>query len=356
MLSSITKPTFIVNEAVCRANIMRMAGKAKDSGVAFRPHFKTHQSGLIGHWFRDYGVNRITVSSVSMARQFASEGWDDITIAFPVNIREVDMISALAKEIRLNLLIDSVEVIAPLAAHIDSSVGIFIEIDAGYGRSGMNYADPEKISLCIESLNQSKHLQFRGFLTHSGNTYTAQNKDQITDIFGHDAGILKSLKDNFASGNPDIIISMGDTPSCSLVDDLSMLDEIRPGNFVYYDLMQYFLGSCAFEDIAVCVACPVTGIYADRNEFLIYGGAAQLSKEFLKKDQLNIYGQVVQFNDNGWGTPVNETFVISVSQEHGIIKSEPDFISLIRHGDILGIIPVHSCLTAKLLKDNMMIL
>ncbi|MDT8392967.1 MAG: alanine racemase [Bacteroidales bacterium] len=356
MHPSITKPTFIVNEAVCRANIMRMAGKARDSGVAFRPHFKTHQSEAIGHWFKDYGVNSITVSSVSMARQFASAGWDDITIAFPVNIREIEMIRALAKEIRLNLLVDSVEVIAPLASQIDSTVGIFIEIDAGYRRSGMNYADQEKISLCIASLNKYKHLRFKGFLTHSGNTYNAQDRERIKNIFTRDAGILKSLKDNFAASNPDIIISMGDTPSCSLVDDLSIVDEIRPGNFVYYDLMQYYLGSCAFEDIAVCVACPVSGIYTDRNEFLIYGGASQLSKEFLKKDKLNIYGQVVHFNDNGWSTPVNDTYVISLSQEHGIIKSEPDFISRIRHGDILGIVPVHSCLTAKLLKDNIMIL
>jgi len=34
-----------------------------------------------------------------------------------------------------------------------------------------------------------------------------------------------------------------------------MVDEIRPGNFVFYDLMQYRIGSCSVGQIAVAMAC-----------------------------------------------------------------------------------------------------
>ena len=92
----ITRPTFLVDETRARANIHRMANKAKRSGVAFRPHFKTHQSTRIGGWFRDEGVDRITVSSVSMAEHFAEAGWTDITIAFLLNPLELPRLKQLA--------------------------------------------------------------------------------------------------------------------------------------------------------------------------------------------------------------------------------------------------------------------
>ena len=87
-LDSIKRPTLLVDEAICRENIRWMAEKAARLGVNFRPHFKTHQSKQMGRWFREEGIKSITVSSVSMAKYFNEDGWDDITIAFPLNLRD----------------------------------------------------------------------------------------------------------------------------------------------------------------------------------------------------------------------------------------------------------------------------
>ncbi|MDD4646297.1 MAG: alanine racemase, partial [Bacteroidales bacterium] len=73
-----------------------MAAKASRSGVIFRPHFKTHQSLTIGRWFREAGTRYITESSLVAAGYFASDGWNDITVAIPVNLREIDQINRLA--------------------------------------------------------------------------------------------------------------------------------------------------------------------------------------------------------------------------------------------------------------------
>jgi D-serine deaminase-like pyridoxal phosphate-dependent protein len=148
-----------------------------------------------------------------------------------------------------------------------------------------------------------------------------------------------------------MILSAGDTPGCSLTEDLSGLDEIRPGNFVFNDLMQYSLGSCSIEDIAVAVACPVVGRNLQRNEIIIYGGAVHFSKEFMyRSNGEKVYGNVVLFEDNGWSRPINGSYLASLSQEHGIIRTSREVIEDIRVGDILGVLPVHSCLTANLLK------
>lgn len=354
MKSRISCPTLIVKEDICRDNIRRMAEKANVSDVIFRPHFKTHQSTLVGNWFREYGIKSITVSSANMAREFASAGWDDITIAFPANLREIPEYNAMAADINLNLLTDSSEVTATLGANIKNPVGIFIEIDAGYGRSGIPYEKEKEIEKIIYLIDHAKQLSFKGFLTHSGNTYEACDTNEIKAIHQEVNEILLDLKKKFIGDHPDLIISIGDTPSCSILSDFHSVDEIRPGNFVYYDLMQYYLGSCKLSDIAVSVACPVTGIYPERNEIVIYGGAVHLSKEYLEQDD-KFYGLLVNYTDDGRTEPIPVTRLISISQEHGIIRTSPEFLKTVKHGDLLGILPIHSCLTANLLKDQMII-
>ncbi|MFV0375749.1 MAG: hypothetical protein ACK5JD_00445 [Mangrovibacterium sp.] len=63
----IIRPTLLLDKAVCLRNIARMAERAKAKNLKFRPHFKTHQSAVIGTWYRQFGVSSITVSSVQMA-------------------------------------------------------------------------------------------------------------------------------------------------------------------------------------------------------------------------------------------------------------------------------------------------
>ena len=99
-LDAITTPTLLVDSDRARTNIAHMAGRARRQGIRFRPHFKTHQSAAMGAWFREAGVKAITVSSVRMAHYFAAAGWDDITIAFPVNLRELPALVALAAQVR----------------------------------------------------------------------------------------------------------------------------------------------------------------------------------------------------------------------------------------------------------------
>jgi D-serine deaminase-like pyridoxal phosphate-dependent protein len=355
MLSAIEKPTLIIDEQKCRSNIDVMVARAKASGVQLRPHFKTHQSLIVGRWFRDYGLESITVSSSTMAEKFAADGWSDITIAFPANIREAENYNRLAEQLSLKLLVDAKEVIDRLDQLLVHHTGLFLEIDLGYQRSGISHTNISEIDACLDAIRHSDKLTFLGFLTHSGNTYHTKSKEEIRQIHDHASLELNNLKARYTADYDNITLSIGDTPSCSVMETINNVDEIRPGNFVFYDLMQYQLGSCQLEDIAVCAACPVCGIYPERNEILIYGGAVHLSKEYLEGPP-HSYGMVVNFNKHGWTKPLEGTVLKSLSQEHGIIKTTPALLKQVKHGDLLGILPVHSCLTANLLRDDVMII
>ena len=290
-----------------------------------------------------------------MAIFFANDGWDNITIAFPVNIREINKINDLAGKITLNLLVESVYVIRFLENNLQSRVNIFIKIDTGYHRTGLLPYDDEILEI-TEIIKNSNKISFAGFLTHAGNTYKAKSRDKILKIMDSAYKQLNGLKKRFIEVFPQAIISYGDTPSCSIAENCKIFDEIRPGNFVYYDIMQYHIGSCNLDEIAVAVACPVVAIHPGREEMVIYGGAVHLSKEAIEGDKgFKTYGYVVNFTKNGWTSPVAGAYVSSISQEHGIVKMPEKELLKYKPGDLIGILPVHSCLTTNLLKNQIMI-
>ncbi|OQX77449.1 MAG: alanine racemase [Bacteroidetes bacterium 4484_249] len=347
----ILKPTLLINKTKCKSNIRRMAEKAAINKLQFRPHFKTHQSAEVGEWFREEGVSKITVSSVTMAEYFAAFGWKDILIAFPVNILEIDKINALSKNVKLSLLVESVFTVNYLKDKLTGKTDIYIKIDTGYHRTGILPGDTYKIKQIIDMIQESTSLRFTGFLTHAGNTYDAKNRDEILKLHFDSVTQLNTLKKEFTNIYPGLIISVGDTPSCSVANDFDGIDEIRPGNFVFYDVMQYYLGSCTFNEIAACLACPVVAKHENRNEIVIYGGAVHLSQESLTdKTGKELYGLVVKLDKTGWSKILTETYVSGLSQEHGIIKTNKGVFENIQVGDLIGILPVHSCLTANLMK------
>lgn len=343
-------------------NINRMKEKVSAAGIRFRPHFKTHQSSLAGEWFREAGVSAITVSSVDMARYFSRYGWNDITIGVLVNPLEIDSVNALSRgrpphfnRAALNLLVDTVEMVTFLEKNLEQPANIWIKVDTGYHRTGIQWDCTDDILDTAKAIANSPDLLFGGLLTHSGHSYNAVSTDGIKAVYEETVTRMNGVRDFLEERGIDgIEISIGDTPTCSVVERFHGIDEVRCGNFVYYDLMQMMLGACKEEDIAAAVACPVIGVYPRRNEIVIYGGAVHLSKDSIADKQgRKIFGLAALPGESvdKWGPSLGDTYVSSLSQEHGVIETTPDVIRRVKAGDILVILPVHSCLTANLLKE-----
>ena len=346
----ITKPTLILDKKKCRANISAMFSKSKRHNLEFRPHFKTHQSLEIGSWFKDVGVKKITVSSVSMAEYFSTQ-WNDITIAFPTNILEIEPINALAKKITLNLCIENEESISFLSEHLKFKVNIFLKIDVGYHRTGINPVNSNLINIILEKIDANPLLNFIGFLGHAGHTYKCRTHQAIKEEHSKSLNIMAKLKDEYRSRYPNLIISLGDTPSCSVADDFSGVDEIRPGNFVFYDLTQNLIGSNSIAQIAVALACPIVALHKERSEIVVYGGGVHFSKDRIEDKEGLVFGRVVEKGNNTWGDLIPNTYVKSLSQEHGTISIPKGDIDNYKIGDYLMILPVHSCMAGNTMKS-----
>jgi len=345
-LPFVTVPTPIIDKGRVRTNILRMLEKANRSGVAFRPHFKTHQSIEIGRWFRETGVDRIAVSSLRMADVFAADGWTDILVAFPFNIREWDTAKRIGAGCHLQLLVDHGDTVRFLMDHVDDRLDVWIKVDTGYGRSGVRWDHPELTALARQIV-ASANLRLAGLLAHGGHSYHATEVADIRRIAQETRTRMTYAKQTLTDADiPVHLVSVGDTPGCSLAEVFTGLDEIRPGNFVFHDLMQWKLGSCTESDLAMALACPVVGVYPDRNEVVILGGAVHFSKERLSDSDGEIFGLGVQVDRAGFGPLVPDIRITGLSQEHGIVKLPSDACRGVRVGDVLTFVPVHSCLTA----------
>lgn len=340
-LAHLTTPAFLVDRTIVEQNCIRMREKARASSVVFRPHVKTHKTVEIARMQHGGSAGPITVSTLAEGEFFAGAGFRDITYAVPIAPEKIDRAAALARRIeRLNLLLDSEQTLRALEKH-GGPFDVFLKVDCGYHRAGVDPGDARSVALAAE-MARSNAVRFRGLLTHAGHSYHARNVEEIRAVAAEETGCLTRFRTQLTTmGIGGLLRSAGSTPTLSVVDTFRDVDEVRPGNYVFYDAFQSTIGSCARSDCAVSVLATVIGSYPDRGEAIIDAGALALSKD-LGPDHVDPqfgYGLVCDADLH----PIDARLV-ALSQEHGKLRAaKPPAI-----GQLLRIIPNHSCLTAAM--------
>jgi D-serine deaminase-like pyridoxal phosphate-dependent protein len=120
--------------------------------------------------------------------------------------------------------------------------------------------------------------------------------------------------------------------------------------------MQVEIGSCSLDEVAAVVACPIVSRYPPRQQVVVYGGGVHLSKESIF-DHLGrrTFGAVALPTDDGWEVLPESSFVLSLSQEHGVLQVDSAVFDRFRLGGLALIVPVHSCMAADLLKSGVIL-
>jgi D-serine deaminase-like pyridoxal phosphate-dependent protein len=340
----LTAATLLVDEGRARANIARFVGRAAQSGVTLRPHFKTHQSADVARWFADAGVTAATVSSPGQAAYFADHGWRDLTVAIGLNPREVARYHALASRCDLGVTVDHPAPVAALA-RAGTRCKVWVELDTGDGRAGIPWDDAASLAGVVGAITAVPTLAYAGLLTHAGRSYGRQPADAAV-VFAATVDRLTEARSALQdAGLPGGALSAGDTPGFAAVPDWRGLDEARPGNFVFHDLMQLDAGACGPSQLACAVAAPVIGVYPRRGQVVVHAGAVHLGKDAVATPEGPLYGRLLTLTDHGFGDLAPDGRLVSLSQEHGVIACE-DARSL-QPGDLLLIVPAHSCLTCE---------
>ncbi len=340
-------PSFLVDRSIVVRNCERMLNKARSSGVAFRPHVKTHKTVEIGRIQHGGPAGPITVSTLAEAEYFAGDGFRDMTYAVPIapTRLKIDRAVALASRIdRLSLLIDSEPALRALeeyAAAQDVMFDVFLKVDCGYHRAGVDPESPDSVRLAL-AVARSDAMRFQGLLTHAGHSYHARDVDEIRRVAAEEVGSLTRFSALLASeGLDEARRSIGSTPTASVVEQFGECEEVRPGNYVFFDAFQATIGSCSLSDCAASVLTTVVGSYPERGTIIVDAGALALSKDLGPAHVDPQFGYGVVCDLELRPLPMRVT---ALSQEHGQIAAQTH----VPVGTRLRIIPNHSCLTAAM--------
>ncbi|MHA2260970.1 MAG: alanine racemase [Candidatus Thorarchaeota archaeon] len=346
-------PASIVDKHRLLRNIERMSEKAESNNVALRPHIKTHKCLEIAQLQHDNGAKGFTVSTLAEARVFIDHGFDDLTLAIPIATGWIPTAVRLASKSNLKLLLDSRDVIEAVNLECkdhDTNVEVLMKVDCGSHRCGIDPSDPRSIELA-QKIVDSSHLGFQGILTHAGHSYYAKTGADIQRMAAQEQDVMIDFAEKLRKRGGDLspqTISIGSTPTMTYSGPIREgITEIRPGSYVFLDYHQVAIGSSTPLECAMTVLSSVLGNYGPH--LVIDAGATALSKD---------RGPVHLFPDCGYGRIFTEyddgglaenTIIEGLSQEHGKVVVGPKSpLRNTRPGELVRILPNHSCLAANL--------
>ena len=347
-LLDLATPAILIDQSVVRTNIIAMQNSATKAGIRLRPHVKTHKSVTIGQWQLDAGAVGITVAKVGEAEVFANHGFTDIRIAYPVSPLNVSRVLELMEKTNLSIVVDNETVAALWSERMLASkrkLDVLVKVDVGFHRCGINPIKTDAASF-VSRIATLPGLNLRGLLSHAGHSYAAESRHEIAEIAKKEARSLDEIAKHAKNMGTKIKeLSVGSTPTAQFSLLEKSVTELRPGNYVFYDLTQVALGAA---NIAQCGLSVWTTVISrpEQDRLVLDAGSKTLSSDRARGQHAKagfgaITSAALENNvDNG-------LTVERLSEEHAVV-SVGDGKSNLAPGDRVRLIPNHACVAVNL--------
>lgn len=343
-LEEVDTPALVVDGPKLVDNVRKMAARAREAGVGLWPHSKTHKSLAVAAVQREHGIAGLTAATPREAETFADGGVEDILIAYPPVGYRLPRVIELSKRVRLRVVLDNPETAAALddaCRAAGTQVGYLWEVDSGAGRIG-NEPGTAAASVIAPVADSTRHAVFAGVMSFAGHAYAAGSPEEIGDVAeGEGRAVLETASALADAGVEAQALSVGTTPTTHQLEREGAVTEIRPGNYVFYDVTQVALGVVPLERCALSVLGTVVARPSPTRLILDTGMKA-------------LSGEVLSPSTRGFGMVLGhpELYVARLYEEHAIMHSEEPID--IPVGERLRVVPNHACTCANL-HDRMLV-
>jgi D-serine deaminase-like pyridoxal phosphate-dependent protein len=324
-------PYLFVDTAILERNLRTMATAARESGIALRPHAKTHKCPGLGLRQIELGAVGLTLATVAEAEIFADGGCPDIFLAYPMwaGGPRGARLAALAERVRLRVGVDSAESAAVLARAVPGAE-VAVEVDCGHHRSGVPAREAAHVALAASRCG----LRVVGAFTFPGHAYGPGNP------------VRAAAEESDALAEADVVLrtagfevevrSGGSTPTAAL-SDRSVLTEMRPGVYVFNDAQQLETGSCERSDISLYAVSTV--VSRRGRQVILDSGNKILGAD--RPHWATGHGRLLDHPD---------ARVTALSEHHATVLF-PDGDPLPELGSRLRVVPNHVCTAVNLVDD-----
>ncbi len=333
-------PSLLVDLDRMEANLVRMADLAQRNHVKLRPHTKTHKCPEIAKLQIEHGAKGITCAKLGEAEVMAEAGLDDILIANEIiGEQKYRRLIELAGRAHICVAVDSeygATTLNKALAQAGTTLDVMIEVNSGQDRGGVL---PGEATLALaQKIYQLSHLRLRGLMTHAGQSYNQTSTEGLQQVGAHEGTVMVETAALLRRNDlPVEEISVGSTPAVAYSAKVDGVTEIRPGTYIFGDLTQVDLNSCALKNCALSVLATVTSHPAADRAIVDAGRKALTSDPASRTGRTKGFGLI----------PAKNTVVSRLSEEHGIIESEEEF----EIGEKVRIIPNHACVVVNMFDE-----
>ena len=329
-------PSVLIDLDRLERNIARMASRAREAGVALRPHAKTHKVPEIGWMQMRAGAVGLSLAKTSEAEVFAKHGFPDLFVAYPVvSPTKAERLVALSRRTRLAVGVDGIEgasVLGAAAARAGTTLRVSLKVDSGFHRVGVAPEDAVAIGTRIAAI---PGLSLAAVFTHAGQSYHRADPAEIQKDSVDEAAIIAASADGLRRAGVAIAtVSVGSTPTSRFGFAYPGITEARPGNYVYLDRTQAGLGTCGLDECAMSILATVVSV-SGVERAVLDSGSKTLALDMLRPKP-DGYGLVI-------GT---ESRLSSLSEEHGIVAVAKG--DTFRVGERVRVLPNHACVVSNL--------
>ncbi|MCY3693341.1 MAG: alanine racemase [Chloroflexota bacterium] len=241
-------PALVVDLGVMEQNIAVLHGAVGGSAggqVRVRPHVSCHGCPEIARLQLAAGNNSggVAVSSLGEAEAFAggeddSPAIEDILIAGRVvTSAKIRRLVALAGRIALSVAVDdsrNVEDLAEAAQAAGVSLGVLVDIDAGYGFGGL--APGHDAVELARKVVEAPGLAFAGIMAYEGPLTMTDRDELAAETRGRLQPVLDTRGDLERAGIEVATVSAGSTYSYDVVSQLPGITEIQAGVYPLMDV------------------------------------------------------------------------------------------------------------------------
>lgn len=331
-IDELPTPALVLDSKIVEANVRRMAEYGRKHNLGIRPHTKTHKSLKMAQMQLDAGACGLTVAKVGEA-EVMSQLDAEILIAYPAfDAARKRRIAQLAHKRRVIVGVDSqlaVEQLAAAASEAQSTVGILVDLDVGFGRTGV--PTPAAALELAQVVTRYPHLRLDGIMCYPGHIWMPP-AEQAGPLAAVSAKLRETLDLWRAAGLEARIVSGGSTPTAYQSHLVPEFTEIRPGTYIFNDVNELRGGYNTLDQCAARIIVTVIS-NAVRGQVVIDGGSKTFTSDLCVADRESGFGQVIGYPN---------AKIAKLSEEHGQVDvrnvDQPPSL-----GQRLAVIPNHIC-------------
>jgi D-serine deaminase-like pyridoxal phosphate-dependent protein len=237
-LAAVETPALIVDLDAFEHNLDLMANAVRGSGLALRPHAKSHKCPDIAHAQATRGAVGICCQKVDEAAAFVAAGIADVLVTNEIVVpAKIARLAALARSATIGVLVDDVRVIPDLAAAAVMAGGtlhVYVEVDVGAGRCGVA---PGAAALPLaRAIAASPGLRFRGLHAYHGTAQHLRRPEERLEAIAAASALAAQTRALVeASGIPCPVVTGAGTGTWQLERDSRVYTELQPGSYIFMD-------------------------------------------------------------------------------------------------------------------------